>query len=55
VLASVRYLTSRKYTDASEVIVITRNKDTRFVFAEATAVAVPQLFIAFAFASILCR
>ncbi len=48
VLAAVRYLTSRKYADASEVI--TRNKDTRFVFAEATAVAVPQLFIAFAFA-----
>ena len=37
VLAAVRYLTSRKYADASEVIVITPNKDTRFVFAEATA------------------
>ncbi len=55
VLASVLYLTSRKYADASEVILITPNKDTRFVFAEATAVAVLQLFITLALASILCR
>ena len=48
-LAPVRYLTSRKCADASEVTVTetdhTQNKDTRFVFAELPLIAAPKLLL----------
>ena len=51
VLAPVRYLTSRKCADASEVTVTetdhTQNKDTRFVFAELPQIAASRYLLIF--------